>query len=106
MRRAQRAANLRRLIRASPRVQVEIDELVLHGFAASERYAIGDALSLELGRLFGEADLRRAFRRGMELPELNVGRVTLTAQAGPAAAGAQVGRAVYSGLSAGDKGKK
>jgi len=106
MRRAQREANLRRLVRAAPRVQVEIDELVLHGFAASEGRAVGDALSGELERMLAQTNFRRAFDRGRDLPILDAGRLTLPAQARPAAVGAQVARAVYAGLSTADRGKK
>jgi len=100
MRRAQRAANLRWMMNASPRVEVEIEELVLHGFSASERHVVGEALSRELERMFGETDLRRSFRRDIELPVLHAGRVPLPARIGPAAVGEGVARAVYTGLGA------
>jgi len=106
MRWAQRAANLRRMRRAPAHLQIDIDELVLHGFAASDRNAIGDALSGELERLFGEAELQRAFHRGLELPSMNTGSISLPAQVGPAAVGAEVARVVYSSLNADTQGNK
>jgi hypothetical protein len=106
MRRERRLANLRRMRRESVRVEVAIDELVLEGFPASERRAIGDALSAGLERLFGEADIRRSFRRDIELPVLPAGRVPLPDRSGPAAVGEGVARAVYAGLNAGVEGRK
>jgi len=103
MRRAQRAANLRRLSMAAPRVEVEIDALVLYGFHASERYTFGEALTGELERLFAQADLRSSFGRSVLLPVLDAGRIMAPAQPSLAAVGVRAARAVYAGLAAGGK---
>jgi hypothetical protein len=98
MRRDRRLANLRQLRRISPRVEVTVDEFVLHGFQPSERYTIGDAFQLELERLFSGAGLGPAFRRDAELPRLETGQVSLPDRARPASVGAQVARAVHGAL--------
>ncbi|HEY0384719.1 MAG TPA: hypothetical protein VGC64_01850 [Pyrinomonadaceae bacterium] len=36
---------------AGPRIELYIEELVLHGFARGDRYAIADAVERELSRL-------------------------------------------------------
>jgi hypothetical protein len=36
---------------------IEIDELVLHGFPATDRYRIGEAVHEELARIFAERGL-------------------------------------------------
>ncbi len=97
MRRARRAANLLRLKEASPNVELTVDELVLHGFPASERYAIGDAFQQELVRLFAGAG-PRAFRQDANRPRLDAGRVALPAQPRAATVGTRVARAVYDSL--------
>jgi len=98
MRRDRRLANLRQLRQVSPRVEVTVDELVLHGFQPSERYAIGDAFQQELERLFAGAGLGPAFRRDAELPRLDAGRVSLSPRAQPASVGTQVARAVHGAM--------
>ncbi len=96
MRSARRAANLRRMRKDSPRVEIMIDEFVLHGLAASGRRAIGDGLSNELERLFGETDGLHPFGLSREIRALDAGRISIPADATPALMGARIARAVYS----------
>ncbi len=102
MRRARRAANRLRL-GAPPRVQVEIGELLLTGFAPAERYVIGDAFLQELEQALTEAEALRLFPQSADLPSLNAGRITLSPQPRPASVGAQAARAVFGGLRAGSR---
>lgn len=106
MRRAQRTANLRQLRRIPVRLRIDIEEVVLNGFPASDRHAIGESLSQELERLFSDVKVHLPFRRGMELPSMITGPISLPAQAGPDVVGAEVARVVYGSLNAGAKGKK
>ena len=86
----------------SARIEFIIDELVLHGFSPTERYAIGEALSLELQRLAvtsgpgGLTSLKDA-------SSLRASDLTLQPGAKPAALGAQIAGAVHGSLSAGQK---
>ena len=98
MRRERRAANLLRLKEASPRVEVTVDELVLHGFQSSERHAIGDAFQQELERILAEVDLRSTFRRDADLPRLEAGRISLSQRSRPAVVGNRVAHAVVDSL--------
>jgi len=100
MRRERRAANLRRLRHVPAHVEIQVDEFLLHGFPAGERYTIGDAFSRELERVIAGVDFRSGFRRDTILPDLDAGRVSPPAHAGPTALGAQVAQAVYRGLDA------
>jgi hypothetical protein len=79
-----------------PRVEIVIDELILHGFSYAERYAIGDSLSQELERLV-EA---QGFQAGQNavVPVLKPAPVILPANAKPAHVGSQVAQAIYGGL--------
>jgi hypothetical protein len=79
------------------RLEIVIDELVLHGFAPGDRHAIGEALEGELLRLGAAADLRSLAQLG-SLPELPAVDVNLQPGARSAAVGAQVARAVHAGL--------
>lgn len=106
MRRAQRAANLRRLRPASVRLDLAIDELVLHGTPAAQRHVLADAMVRELEHLFGEADYRRSFRQDTELLALDAGGITVAGQARPALVGAQLARAVFTSLQATPKGSR
>jgi hypothetical protein len=72
-------------------VELHIEELVLHGFPASERYRIAESLALELGRLLSE--------RGS--PESAASREEMRAesfQARKGEVGEQVAQAIYGGL--------
>jgi hypothetical protein len=85
------------------RVEFVIDELVLHGFAAGDRYAIGEALALELERLASAGNPASLASLG-SLPEIRAGSVSLQPGARPAAVGTQVARAVHAGLASPRKG--
>jgi hypothetical protein len=45
-----------------PSINLHIEELILHGFAREERYAIGEALQNELQRLFTTQGLPQSFQ--------------------------------------------
>ncbi|MBN1428162.1 MAG: hypothetical protein JXB07_07245 [Anaerolineae bacterium] len=106
MRRARRAANIRQMTQTSPRVELVVDDLVLIGCSASERYAIGDAFSSELERMLSGADSRQTFQHSAELPALDAGSIAVSSQRRPGSIGAQVAQAVYGSLTAGSKGGK
>jgi len=98
MRRQQRAANIRKLPQPVSSVEVFIDELVLHGFSAADRYSIGDALTLEIERQLAEASTHPFLSRDTDLSLINAGRIGLPPNAKPAWIGTRVGRAVFNGL--------
>jgi hypothetical protein len=86
----------------NPRVEILIDELVLHGFSAADRYAIGESLSLELQRLVtagnpGELSALNS------MPTLRAANISLVADAKAQTVGAQVARAVHGSLNPGRK---
>src|SRR5262249_20368016 len=103
MRREQRAANVRRMISRPPNVEVVIDELILRGFPASERYAIGEALSSELERLFVENGSQHINASRPHLPALDAGKINVAATSQPGVIGIQVAQAVYGGLNGSDR---
>lgn len=78
-------------------IELNIDELVLDGFAPSERYRIADAVQSELARLLSEKGLN--LTRGAEVERLNANAQGLNSRVQSATTGAQIARAVYDGLS-------
>ena len=52
-------------------IDLQIDELVLNGFAAADRHAIGDAFERELARLLAEQGVSPGLTRNVELEHLN-----------------------------------
>lgn len=106
MRRDRRAANIRQMTHTSPKVEVIIDELILHGFPVSERYAIGEAVMREMGRRLAESNTRFDFQRDADLHVLDAGRISVSPPARPESVGAQIARAVHAGLSASSQGSK
>jgi hypothetical protein len=86
------------VLRPRSAIELHIDELVLHGFAASDRHAIGVAVERELARLIGEQGLPPAIGRSGERWRLDGGAFNLAAGAPAEVIGTQVARVVYAGL--------
>jgi hypothetical protein len=88
-----------------PACVFHIEELVLHGFKRTDRYAITAAIERELGRLVSEAGAQRALidggNRGNESFRSDAGSFVVPHDAGPDAVGVQVARAIHRGLGAG-----
>jgi len=84
-------------MKAGPRVEIVIDELVLHGFSQSDRDAIGESLSRELGRLV-EAGDRSALSGLGDAPVLYSPNVTLQPGTRPGVVGSRVAQAVHASL--------
>jgi hypothetical protein len=86
--------------RRPPDIEVEIDELVLHGFPASQRRAIADAVQAELVTALAGWD-----PTGDHAARLDGGSFTVASTAQPTevgrGVGGQVGRALRSAAPAG-----
>jgi hypothetical protein len=79
-----------------PRVEIVIDELILHGFSPAERYAIGDSLSLELERLITEQGFQA--HEDVDAPVVKAEPVKVQPNEKSDNVGARVAQAVYGGL--------
>lgn len=77
-----------------PTIEIEIDELVLHGFPPSERYRIAESVTTELTRIVMERGLTQADATSQASDSVQGGSFTLR----PANAGAQIAEAIYQGL--------
>ncbi len=80
-------------------VEVHIGELVLHGFAAGDRYAIGEAVERELARLLTEQGVPPGLAQGGEVARLDGGSFAVEPGLRAEAVGTLVAQAVYGGLS-------
>ncbi len=76
-------------------LEVQINELVLHGFAARDRYRIGKAIEREFTRQFVEQGVPPLLSQHREIELLNGGAFNIAAGAKPEWIGAQVAQAVY-----------
>ncbi len=98
MRRERRAANVQKMKRDFHNIEVQIDELVLHGFSFTDRYVIGDAFSLEIERMLNASTSHAFIHQDTNLSTINAGKIMLQANARPTSTGMQVARAVYGSL--------
>ena len=61
-----------------PRVDIYIDKLVLHGFAASQRHHIADAVQAELTRLFSEKGVPAPLHTAANTPVIKAENVHMS----------------------------
>jgi hypothetical protein len=99
--RSQQAAGSRQPAagKARPSVEIEIEELVLHGFAPGDRYAIAAAVQRELARVLADRGVPRGWAQGLDAARLDAGAFDVALGGSADAIGAQVAGAVYGGLS-------
>jgi hypothetical protein len=85
-------------------LDLRIDELVLHGFAPSDRHALAAAIERELARLFREGGVpptlldRGQGERILDSYRLDAGSFAVPHDAPADAVGMQVARAIHRGL--------
>lgn len=102
MRRERRAANVQKMRRSFRNIEVQIDELVLHGFPATDRYVIGDALTHKLSQLFENNEVDISSTRETHIPALNAGQIIIPTNARPTLVGTQIAKAVHGSLNIGN----
>jgi hypothetical protein len=81
-----------------PRIDLRIEELVLHGVDAADRHHIGDAVERELVRLLAQGPLPPGLGAGGDIDRVAGGSRRLTGRASPAAVGAAAARAIHDGM--------
>jgi hypothetical protein len=80
---------------SGPKIELDIDELILHGFAASDRFRIAEAFRSELTRLLTEHSRHETLPRSLNIDRIQAASFKVTNGAKPAAIGAQVAQSVY-----------
>jgi len=79
-------------------IELNIEELVLHGFSPGDRYSIGDAVERELTRLLADQGVPQSLERGREIAHVDGGAFEVAPDSRAGVVGAQVAKAVYGGL--------
>ena len=79
-------------------IELHIEELVLHGFAARDRRQIAEALQQELLRLMSAEGAGNLPQTALLLERVNAGAIQIQAGQKPQLAGRQIARAVYRGM--------
>jgi hypothetical protein len=85
------------------RVHVQIDELVLDGFAAADRVPIAEGVRQELARLIGAQDLAHFGEMQTRVGSLDAGSFAVTPGADAGSIGRGVARSVTQGLTKGGR---
>ncbi len=79
-------------------IELHIEELVLHGFAPGDRYAIGKAVELELTRLFNERGISPSLSKDMHVDHLNSGEFNVAQGVKAETIGTQIAGAIFKGI--------
>jgi hypothetical protein len=79
-------------------IEVNIDELVLHGFSPLERYQVAADLQMELSRLFTEKGLPASFNNAVSIGRLNAGSFQFNNENKKISTGSQIAGSVYNSL--------
>lgn len=79
-------------------VELQIEELVLQGFAPEDRYLIGEAVQEELARLLTERGVPPLLAQGGEVGHLDGGSFAMIPGMKAEAIGSQIAQAIYGGL--------
>jgi len=83
-------------LNSQPSVELHVEELVLHGFAAGDRYMISDAVERELALLL----TNEFFMRSESSAEafVDAGEIHLRPGGSARQVGEEIGRSVFAGL--------
>jgi hypothetical protein len=82
----------------SRRIEVHIEELVLHGVDARDRHRVADAMQQELLRMFAGAPLPPGLERPAARPRVDGGSFAAPAGRDVRALGEGIARAVHGGI--------
>jgi hypothetical protein len=76
-------------------IELHIEQLVLHGFPPSDRYAISDAVERQLAQLLGEQDVPSSLLSESATDEIRGATFNTPHNAKARAIGRQIAQAVY-----------
>ena len=79
-------------------VELQIQELVLHGFSAADRHQISDAIRTELARQLAQHGVPKLLTRDGRIRQLDAGAVNVALGSRADTVGKQVAQSVYQGL--------
>ena len=79
-------------------IELNIEELVLHGFSPGDRYRIGEAVERELTKLLADRGVPQLLEGGGEIGDVDGGAFEVAPGSRAQVVGVQVAKAVYEGL--------
>jgi hypothetical protein len=79
-------------------IEVQINELVLHGFPSHQRHAIADAVQREFTELLVRQHSVAAVTTARELDSISAKPFSISAEASTSATGKAIARAVYQSI--------
>ena len=79
-------------------IELNIEELVLHGFSPGDRHRIGEAVERELTQLLADRGVPQSLESGGEITHIDGGAFEVVQGSRAQVVGAQVAKAVYGGL--------
>jgi hypothetical protein len=79
-------------------IELYVEELVLDGFAARDRYLIAEAIERELTRLFAEQSLTLSSIEPLAMARLDGGSINVRPGTRAETIGAQLAQAIHGGL--------
>lgn len=80
-------------------LELHIEELSLRGFSRRDAHAIGEAIQVELYRLFREQGIPKNWSTEIRLNRLNLGTIHLQPNTKPQIVGTQIATNLYAGFS-------
>lgn len=83
---------------AGRRIEVRIEELVLHGFAPADSHRIARAVRRELAKQLRQSGMPESTRNPSALACIDGGAFHVPAGAAPWTIGARIGASIYQGL--------
>ncbi len=79
-------------------VEINIDELILHGFSDREGREIEASVKLELARIFMGNGIPEGIKNGGRLHDIHNGPIRISQKSRPKSIGKQVAETIYNGL--------
>jgi hypothetical protein len=80
------------------KVNLHIEELVLHGFNPGDRHRIGDAVERELTRLIAEGGMPPSLAQAGAVDRIDAGKVEIAPGSRAENVGMKVAKAAYGGF--------
>jgi hypothetical protein len=79
-------------------IEINIEEVVLHGFAPGDKRRIGEALEIALTQALSEKGITRSLNQSMDIPFTDAGSFPLQVNSKPATVGASIASSIHSQL--------
>lgn len=79
-------------------IEINIDELILHGFSPADRFKIGNSLRSELAKLILENGMPAGISNGGDINGINGGTFQASKNMHARTVGTQIAKSIYGGM--------